>query len=169
MAGGQLPARRDRERRQVSEGVRALRANLAQARHRVVPALAPRTHQREQLREGGDAGGRQALHQPGIEPAFERVLEPRRLDETGFHARERGVLAIAQATIAGALPIERGRRRRRIGLDIQRDELALAVERIGALALSASIPTGQGKRDLGFLRMNQRFYLRVQVDVVSWG
>jgi hypothetical protein len=72
------------------------------------------------------------------------VLEPRRLDETGFHARERGVLAIAQATIAGALPIERGRRRRRIGLDVQRDELALAVERIGALALSASIPTGQG-------------------------
>ena len=65
--------------------------------------------------------------------------------------------------------LERGRRRRRIGLDVQRDELALAVERIGALALSASIPTGQGKRDLGFLRMNQRFYLRVQVDLVSWG
>lgn len=132
-----------------------------------LPALAPCTHQCEQLSEDRDAGG------PGndlrLEPALERVLRLQRLDETRLRARERGVLTLAQATIAGALPIERGRRRRRIGLDVQRDELALAVERIGALALSASIPTGQGKRDLGFLRMNQRFYLRVQVDLVSWG
>ena len=106
-----------------------------------------------------------------------RTLPPARIGcSPSSMSRTRAILvatpywwAIAQATIAGALPIERGRRRRRIGLDVQRDELALAVERIGALALSASIPTGQGKRDLGFLRMNQRFYLRVQVDVVSWG
>ncbi len=59
------------------------------------------------------------------------VLRRPRLNDSRLHQRERGVLAIAQATIARVFPIERRRRSRRIGFDVQRDELALAIERVG--------------------------------------
>ncbi|KVR82574.1 hypothetical protein WK26_11620 [Burkholderia vietnamiensis] len=88
------------------------------------------THPRKQLTEGRDAGVREPRDQFRVEPAAERVLRLRRLDETRLHARERGVLAITQPAIAHAPPIERGRRRWRICLHVQRDELAHAVERL---------------------------------------
>ncbi|HEF5869495.1 TPA: hypothetical protein SAY52_000040 [Burkholderia cenocepacia] len=75
------------------------------------------------------------------------MLRLRRLNETRLHQRERGVRAIAQATIARVFPIERWRRSRRIGFDVQRDELALAVERVGerlhVLFMTLEDETGQ--------------------------
>lgn len=105
-----------------------------EALRRTEPAKAPRADQRKQLGERGRAGGRKPRDELGVEPIVEHVLRLRRLDEPGHHARQCGVLPLAQAPIARDFAIERGRRCRRIGLDVQRDELALVVDRVRSTA-----------------------------------
>ncbi len=123
-----------------------LGADGAQPRHRRVPALAPPADQPQQLREGRDAGLGQARDQVRRKPALERVVWARRLDQGGFHARERGVLALAQAPVARDLAIDRGRACGRIRLEIERKQVPLAVDVVGVDRVPKSVERGRHRR-----------------------
>ncbi len=68
-----------------------LPAATGPARHRAVPALAPRAHQRKQLCTGRDACSRESRGRFGVEPAVERVLRLSHVDENRLQLRERRV------------------------------------------------------------------------------
>ncbi len=123
-----------------------LGADGTQPRHRRVPALAPAADQPQQLREGRDTGVGQARDQVRRKPALERVVWARRLDQGGFHTRERGVLALAQAPVARHLAIDRRRARRRIRLEIEREQVTLAVDVVGVDRIAESVERGWYRR-----------------------
>lgn len=151
MAGRQLPARRDGQRREVAERVGVLvderddplGADGTQPRHRHVPPLAPAADQPQQLREGRDARLGQPHDEERRKPALERVVRARRLHQDGLHARQRGVLALAQTAIARDLAIDRGRARRRIRLEIEREQVALAVDVVEIDRVPDSVERGR--------------------------
>lgn len=111
VAGRQLPAWRHGQGREVPQrfGVLVderddpLGADGTQPRHRRVPPLAPAADQPQQLREGRHTGLGQACDQVRRKPPLERVVRARRLHQGGFHARQRGVLALRRRRLRATL------------------------------------------------------------------
>lgn len=154
VVGRKSPARRHGQRREVTQRIRVLvderddplGADGAQLRHRRVPPLAPAADQPEQLFEGRDAGVGQACDQVRRKPALERVVRARRLDQGGLHARQRGVLALAQTPVARDLAIDRGRACRRIRLEIEREQVPLAVDVVRVDRVAEGLERGRHRR-----------------------
>lgn len=130
----------------VNERDDPLGADGTQPRHGRVPPLAPAADQPQQLREGRDAGLGQARDEERRKPPLELVVRARRLHQDGFHARQRGVLALAQAAIARDLAIDRGQARRRIRLEVEREQVALTVDVVGVDRVPESVERGRHRR-----------------------
>ena len=66
-----------------------------------IPAVAALLDESEQIGERVDTSVLETAGDRGFEPARDRVVRLRRLDQTGFHAREGVDLTAAQAGIPG--------------------------------------------------------------------
>ena len=70
-------------------------------RHACIPAVTALLDESEEISEGMDTGVLKTAGNCRLKPARDGVVRLRRLDQTGFHAREGVDLTAAQAGIPG--------------------------------------------------------------------
>src|SRR4030081_3913201 len=100
------------------------------ARHACMPAVAALLDESEEVGKRMDASALKPAGNRGFEPARDRGVTLRRLDQTDFHASERVDLTPAQTRIPGRTPVDSRRVFQRKLRPIELQKLGFAVETV---------------------------------------